>query len=246
MINGVSVLAAGCPVPAAQGVPAYHGEGVAIVLSGAAQRAWKNGGSQWRGVSSRIVVAKLLFGDQWLHVISCYAPTFARPRKEKENFYGELRDCLLSIPERDMYVVLGDFNACVGSSSCGSENPWRHVRGPFGVGVMNEAGEELLSFLSMFNARLCNTYFKKIDIHKVTWKHPRSQQWHCLDYVIMRQRDHQHCVDCRVYRSAECGTDHKLVGMTLSLGCRQRFYPPKSKATDRRRFDVSQLVPTDP
>ncbi|XP_065176365.1 uncharacterized protein LOC135806138 [Sycon ciliatum] len=227
-------------------MPAYRGEGVAIVLLGLAQRAWKNGGCQWRAVSSRVVVAKLLFGDQWLHVISCYAPTFARPRHEKEKFYGELRDCLLSIPERDLYVVLGDFNARVGSCPGHEEDAWRQVRGPYGVGTMNEAGEELLSFLSMFNSRLCNTYFKKKDIHKVTWQHPRSQHWHCIDYVITRQRDFQRCTDCRVYRSAECGTDHKLVGLTLSLGCRRRFYPPKSKAPDRRRFDVSQLGPADP
>ena len=64
--------------------------------------------------------------------------------------------------------------------------------------------------------------------------------------MITRQRDFQRCTDCRVYRSAECGTYHKLVGLTLSLGCRRRFYPPKSKAPDRRCFDVSQLGPADP
>ena len=113
-------------------------------------------------------MAKLLFGDQWLHVISCYAPTFARPRHEKETFFVELRDRLLSIRERDLYVVLGDFNARVGSSPGHEEDAWRQVRGPYGGGTMNEAGEQLLSFLSMFNSRLCNTYFKKKDIHKVT------------------------------------------------------------------------------
>ena len=78
------------------------------------------------------------------HAISCYAPTFARPRHEKEKC--ELRDCLLFIPEHDLYVVLGDFNARVGSSPGHEEDEWRQVRGPYGVGTMNEAGEELLSF----------------------------------------------------------------------------------------------------
>ena len=50
-------------------------------------------------------------------------------------------------------MILGDFNACVGSRMCNSssnpreEDQWGSVRGPYGVGEVNEAGEELLNFL---------------------------------------------------------------------------------------------------
>ena len=58
---------------------------------------------------------------------------------------------------------------------------WRQVRGPYGVGTMNEAGEELLSFLSMFNSRLCNTYFKK----KAFIKLPGSTHVHSTGTVLI-------------------------------------------------------------
>lgn len=64
-----------------------------------------------------------------------------------------------------MYVILGDFNACVGSRQ-GEEDPWGHVRGPHGYGDYNDAGRELLAFLSTNKAVICNTYLEKRDIHK--------------------------------------------------------------------------------
>ena len=56
-----------------------------------------------------------------------------------------------------------------------------------------------------------NTVFQKKSIHKYTWQHPGSKQWHCIDYVIMRQRQRQMCCDVSALRSADCWTDHKLL-----------------------------------
>ncbi len=161
-------------------------------------------------------------------------------------FFDELREYLSSVPERDLYVILGDFNARVGSGVCDADDEWRAVRGRHGLGRMNEAGEELLSFLSLFGARICNSWFCKKDIHKATWQHPRSQQWHCIDYAITRQRDARMCTDCRVYRSAECGTDHRLLCMSLSLGHRRRVYSAhRAQSNGHCRFNVAHLVDAD-
>ena len=84
------------------------------------------------------------------------------------------------------------------------------VRGPHGYGAVNDAGTELLSFLSAHQATVCNTWFMKKDIHKQTWMHPRSQQWSCIDYIITRQRDRRLCLDVCVRRGAECNTDHQM------------------------------------
>ena len=117
----------------------------------------------------------------------------------------ELRDCLMDIPNNDLYVLLGDFNARVGSGTGLEDDPWLSVRGQYGVGKMNDAREELLGFLSMFGARIYNTCFRKRNIHKTTWRHPRSKRWHCIDFAISGHRDARRVVDCRVCRSAECG-----------------------------------------
>ena len=57
------------------------------------------------------------------------------------------------------------------------------------VTELNEAVKELLSFLSTNEASVCNTWFKKKDIHKQTLQHPKSPRWHCIDYVIMHEEE---------------------------------------------------------
>lgn len=86
------VLTAGREVPTGRGVR-QRGEGVAIVLSGPAVHAWKSGGSKWRAWSSRLVIATLDVGGGnggKLHVLSCYPPTFAASRDEKDAWYRVL------------------------------------------------------------------------------------------------------------------------------------------------------------
>ena len=111
-----------------------------------------------------------------LHVLSCYAPTFAAKSEDKDNFFNHLQDAISSIPSNESNVLLGDFNAHVGSRTV--DDQWCDERGPFGYGELNEAGEELLSFLPTNGATVSNTWFMKKNIHKQTWQHPKFQKWH--------------------------------------------------------------------
>ena len=82
-------------------------EGVALVLSGPAIAAQKTGGEQWKTWGSRIVRAMLSAGKRFsgqLHVLSCYAPTYAASREAKEEFYNNLQLALDEIPAEDTYV----------------------------------------------------------------------------------------------------------------------------------------------
>jgi len=186
------VLAAGRAVPGV-GVERQRGEGVAIVLSEPAIDVWKATGSRWRAWSSRIVsatvkVAKGNGRNSFLHVLSCYAPTYGASREDKDAFLDQLQQVLSAVPSDECYVMLGDFNARVGSRTV-EDDEWWYERGPHGHGVMNDAGRELLSFLSINEATVCNTWFMKKAIYKQTWQHPKSKQWHCIDYAIMRKVD---------------------------------------------------------
>ena len=70
-----------------------------------------------------------------LHVISCYAPTFAASRAEKDNFFDDLQQALNKMPSCEPFVILGDFNARVGSREDGDgdeEDQWERVLGPHG------------------------------------------------------------------------------------------------------------------
>ena len=103
------VLSAGRSTPGT-GQPRQRGEGVAIVLTGEAVTAWKAGGEQWKARSLWLITAKLKHGDRHqdiLHVISCYAPTFAANRTEKNKFFNDLQQALDEIPPEEPYLLLG-------------------------------------------------------------------------------------------------------------------------------------------
>ena len=236
------VLTAGQPTPEA-GEHRQRGEGVAIVLTGEAMEAWKAGGEQWKARGSRLITATLKNGGgrhpHNLHVISCYAPTFAASREEKDHFYNDLQQALDEIPSNDMYVMLGDFNARVGSRSEEGDQ-WVKVRGPHGLAKANRAGTEPLSFLSTNEATVCNTWFQKRDIHKQTWQHPKSKRWHCIDFAIVRQAHRRRCLDASVKRGAECHTDHQLLRIKLRINQQRSHCTLQQQRRQTRRYDVTK------
>ena len=73
-------------------------------------------------------------------VIQVYAPTSNTEEAEVEQFYEDLQDLLEITCKKDVHVIIGDWNAKVGSQ----ETPG--VTGKFGLGVQNEAGRRLTEF----------------------------------------------------------------------------------------------------
>ena len=122
-------------------------------------------------------------------IVSVYAPTFRSSVEDKEKFYSDVQLTLDEVNKQDLLMLVGDFNVRVGSTGQeGNQDVWSGVRGPHGVGEMNEAGRDLLSFCAWNELVITNTYFEKKKIHKFTWQHPGNKKWHCIDYIIMRQR----------------------------------------------------------
>ncbi|MEM7464940.1 MAG: hypothetical protein AAF362_19900, partial [Pseudomonadota bacterium] len=62
----------------------------------------------------------------------------------KEQFYSDLRETISRVPADDRLILLGDFNARVGSD----KEKWEGVLGSHGVGKCNANGELLLAFCS--------------------------------------------------------------------------------------------------
>ena len=99
--------------------------------------AWREAGEVWEAVSSRIVCARLKLAGQgagryldrrrnipvYVTVVSAYAPTFRASVEQKEQFFSDLQAKLDDVNEHDVLLLVGDFNARVGSSVRCEEDP---------------------------------------------------------------------------------------------------------------------------
>jgi len=114
---------------------------------------------------------------------------------------------LQAVPCSDRLVILGDFNARVGTNY----NVSADVIGRHGMGNANSNGIRLLNMCSEFGLVVTNTLFQQSNQRKASWMHPRSKHWHLLDYVITRAPDVADVLLTRTMRGVECWTDHRLV-----------------------------------
>ena len=73
-------------------------------------------------------------------VIQVYVLTSDTEESEVELFYEDLQDLLELTPQKDVFFIIGDWNAKIGSQ----ETPG--VTGKFGLGMRNEAGQRLIEF----------------------------------------------------------------------------------------------------
>ena len=188
--------------------------------------------NQPTGHSNRIIAMRLpLWNQQYATLFSVYSPTLKAEPAEKDRFYSDLRSLIQSTPADDKVVILGDFNARVGQDS----ETWKGVLGKHGVGNCNENGRLLLEFCAEKQFTITNTIFQQKNSLKTTWMHPRSKNWHLIDYVLVRQRDIQDVCHTRVMPSAECYTDHRLVRCKLRL----LFKPkPRKGGAPKKKFKV--------
>ncbi|CAH2103435.1 unnamed protein product [Euphydryas editha] len=90
-----------------------------------------------RYISDRIIILRLhLENNNYINIISVYAPTMDRDDSIKNQFYQELGNCIDGIRHREQILLLGDFNARVGRDFVA----WPRVLGRHGIGNMNSNG----------------------------------------------------------------------------------------------------------
>ena len=103
-------------------------------------------------------------------VIQVYASTTNSEEAEVEWFYDDLQDLLELTPKKDVLFIIGDWNAKVGSQ----EIP--RVTGKFGLGVQNEAGQNLTEFCQENALVIANTFFQQHKRRLYTWTSLDGQQ----------------------------------------------------------------------
>ena len=194
--------------------------------------------TQPSGGNERILTMSLQTRSGKVNIISAYAPTLDADPEVKDRFYDELSDVVSRIPLEDEMILLGDFNARVGSD----HDAWSGSLGPHGVGNVNENGQRLLEMCSFQNLSIMNTFFQTKLRQAVTWRHPRSGHWHQLDLVIARRTSRPKFLHTRSYHSADCNSDHALVCSKVRLAPQNT---PRMTQGPSKRLDISRLASED-
>ena len=88
-------------------------------------------------------------------VTQVYALTSNAEEVEVEQFYEELQGLLELTPQKDVLLIIGDWNAKEGSQET------LGVTGKFGLGVWNEAGQKLIEFCQENTLVIANTLFQQ-------------------------------------------------------------------------------------
>ena len=165
-----------------------------------------------------------------LSVLVAYAPTSQHP-DEQAAFLSQLAAAQAALPPRDVQLVLGDFNARVGSAGAGDPylgcSASRH-----GVGDRNAAGEQLLQWCAEAGLAVANTWFPHKAAHSYTWLSADQQTRACIDYALVSRQRLSSVQDVRAHRQgnllaplAGSISDHHLLVLTLLL--RLRVRPPR-------------------
>ena len=122
--------------------------------------------------NDRMISVRLQRKPLNITVIQVYAPTSNAEEAEVELFYEDLQDLLELTPKKDIFFIIGDWNAKVGSQ----ETPG--VTGKFGLGMQNEVGQRLIEFCQENALVIANTLFqqhkRRLHMDITRWSTPKS------------------------------------------------------------------------
>ena len=106
-------------------------------------------------------------------VIQVYTPTSNAEEAEVGRLYEDLHDLLELTPKKkkkkNVLFIIGDWNTKVGSQ----EIPG--LKGKFGHGIQNEAGQRLIEFSQENALVIANTFFQQHKRRLYTWTPPNGQ-----------------------------------------------------------------------
>ncbi|BHF59788.1 hypothetical protein SprV_0100274900 [Sparganum proliferum] len=129
-------------------------------------------------INDRLMSLRLpLRGGKFAIIISVYAPPMTSLEAARDKFHEDLYALLLTVSKADKLIVLGDFNAGVGTDHAA----WRGVLGLYGLDGSNDNG--LLPLRTYAEHRLIqtNTFSRLPMREKAIRMHPRPRHWHLME-----------------------------------------------------------------
>ena len=171
-----------------------------------------------RRVSDRVMSVKLEIEGVMMNVISAYAPHMGCEMEYKEDFWSELDEVVESVSKDERVVIGADFNGHVGEGNKEDEE----VMGRYGLNKRNAEGQMVVEFAKRMEMAVVNTYFKKKEEHRVTYK--SGGKCTQVDYILSRRCNLKEISDCKVVAGESVARQHRLVvcRMTLEVRLRKR------------------------
>lgn len=202
------------------GNPKGGTNGVAIVLRG----RWKENVLNTYHLSDRMMMIKIEAQPTNLYVIQVYFPTSRSSDEEIEGIYEQAEELMNLTEDKSNVVLMGDFNACVGSSESNQE-----CVGKFGLTHTNTRGERLREFCEQYDMIITNTMYEVPDRRKYTWTTPGNRERYQIDYILVKKKFRNQITSSHSYPGAEIDSDHKLVKAKCNIKFKKRIVNKKKK-----------------
>ncbi|KAL1446457.1 hypothetical protein WDU94_005636 [Cyamophila willieti] len=203
-----------------------HPNGVAVIIN--KEVATKVSGHL--PISDRVILVQINATPFKLNVIQAYAPTSLSSEEDLETFYSDLKKAMQHTLSNEMTIILGDFNAKLGSGADGK------LIGKFGLGTRNERGELLAQFCKQHEFSVMNTFFDLPPRRLYTWKapgdSPRNIIRNQIDYILINKRFQNAITSVKTYPGADIRSDHNLLLANLRIRLkklRKREFAPRMK-----------------
>ncbi|GFO26722.1 craniofacial development protein 2-like protein [Plakobranchus ocellatus] len=169
--------------------------------------------------SDRVLLVKIAGKPVDLNIIQVYAPTANSNDEDLDKFYNELDTAKTQCKSQDPLIIMGDFNAKVGTEKVDD------IVGKHGLGIRNERGEKLIEWYQTNNIIVGNTWFQQAQRRKWTWKSPGDDTRNQIDYMIISKRYRNALLLAKTYPSADCYSDHVPVVGKFKLKLKKNSKP---------------------
>lgn len=164
------------------------------------------------GLSERVALLKMNINGLDVSIIQVYAPTETSSDEELELFYSTV-DKAIHLSANNV-IVMGDFNAKVGKT-----NPNETTTGNYGYGERNCRGNRLIDFARENNFAIMNTFFKKNNKQRWTWRSPNGKAKNEIDYILTNL--HRNIYNIQVL-NITYPSDHRPLRAALNILPRKR------------------------
>ena len=146
-----------------------------------------------------------------LNIVSEYAPLVNGSMEEKNDFWQDLNGLIESVSKQERIVLSADLIGHAGKGNIGDEK----IMGRYGAETRNKEGSMVVNFAKRLDLAIVNTYFKKKDEHRVTYKSGgKSTQ---VDYVMCRRRNLKEMCDCNVIVNECVAKEHRMLVYKMAL-----------------------------